>query len=702
MLVTQTRQVKTNVKNAVQFSISDDASKLFSMLSVALYTDKERAVVYELGANCFDANPNEPFLIVAPTTLDQTIKFRDYGPGLSEKDVYRLLTVYGASDKSNSNNKIGGYGIGAKSPAAVTDTWTIVSYHGGKQMEFMVYISENGVPSLTKIRELPTDETGLEVVIPVSPYRIDSWKNALNEAFKYYPIKPIIKNCPVNYTESKFVSAGSAWKLQDNVFNSYNSFIKVIVTHRAYKLDASKLETEFKDDPMLCCLLKFPLIVDFAIGELQLSLSREDIQYTKFTINALRAKLETVKNELVAEIKAILDTAKDGFDYRQKIYDVEKNVLGAGSLRNQHSSKFLLGIIGRKHNITNLETDIKHYKCKISEGDYTAVKKVLDELKPKVYNGKSFQGIRRNSTCFKTYAVVLCNEHNGKIEEGYLRLSIPVMDKVKIVIADARDTVARVKYNFNQSTTRFVLVLSRNVFSSELDPYIIKASSLNKAPRQPRGAKQKIEKEVEVFGFKTNSLTRIPKPNSTKVAYVTFDNAKNIDSIKELRWNLLKTTLTSVGWEVVGIRAKSKAPKGYVNVKDAIRKEIEKVHSEEYWNAISVKDDLRAFNNSYRGDVCYTFLKMKDFRTKHKSVWNDLQDELSKKGEIKQEHSSAIDYSTYATVCEFLGITPVKLVRENFIDTVKTKLYNTYGMLKFVNNCYNNELIEEYINLVGK
>ena len=95
--------------------------KAFQILSSGLYSNKPMAIVRELSANAADAhvlNGNQavPFEIKLPNRLDSQFYLKDFGPGLSHDQVMRLYTTYFDSTKSESNDFIGGLGLGSKSP----------------------------------------------------------------------------------------------------------------------------------------------------------------------------------------------------------------------------------------------------------------------------------------------------------------------------------------------------------------------------------------------------------------------------------------------------------------------------------------------------------------------------------------------------------------------------------------------------------
>lgn len=131
---------------------------LFRVLRDSLYSDKPLAVLREYGANAWDEHreagkPDVPIKVTLPTPLEASVIIRDFGRGLSHQSVLKLLTMYGASLKRDTNNAVGKYGIGAKSGFAYNDAFTVTSFHGGLKMVFHAFLDETDVGVASKMFE---------------------------------------------------------------------------------------------------------------------------------------------------------------------------------------------------------------------------------------------------------------------------------------------------------------------------------------------------------------------------------------------------------------------------------------------------------------------------------------------------------------------------------------------------------------------
>jgi hypothetical protein len=329
--------VRTDLTNAVRFSMAQDSlGKLVYMLGNSLYSDKEYAVISELCANAYDIHKvtgkgHLPIKVDLPNQLNPEFVVRDYGTGLSYEDVLQFLTAFGASSKTDSNEEIGYWGLGSKSPTAVTDQWSIISYHKGKQTNYEVFVDDTGIPALSKVFEKDTDQVGLEVRVPVRKGNFDVWNKAASKAFKWYDVQPKL-NTSILIPKVNITEMGNKWAFASSPNYNYNnnqSKIYVITTLREYELDMNLVSQRvIKDDHVHSFLKSFierntqnNLYLFFDVGDIDVSISREQLQYNIKTLNSIVTRLEEVVahvwNQLERDVKAA--EPHDLISYRESL-----------------------------------------------------------------------------------------------------------------------------------------------------------------------------------------------------------------------------------------------------------------------------------------------------------------------------------------------------------------------------------------------
>jgi hypothetical protein len=187
--------VDTSFTDTQDFKIETSA-KAFQILSGNIYKDVLLAIVRELSANAWDAhvskgNTDVPFEITVPSSLKPELVIKDYGIGLSYKAMMQLFTTYFGSDKTWTNELIGGLGLGAKTPFAYTDSFTVVSRFAGVATTYACFLNDKKIPAITKIDQvkIADGDTGLTITIPCKDGNEVQKKL---DVVRWYPTKPKI------------------------------------------------------------------------------------------------------------------------------------------------------------------------------------------------------------------------------------------------------------------------------------------------------------------------------------------------------------------------------------------------------------------------------------------------------------------------------------------------------------------------------
>ena len=186
------------------FSIST-SPEFIEVLSSSLYADKPLAMMREVMCNQWDAHitagrKDKPIEI---TIEDDKISFRDYGNGIADDMMEDVYCTYGESTKRSETATTGGFGLGSKSPFAISDTFTVTSMHNGIKTIYAVSKGSEAtdhLPSLTPVVTLPTTESGLLVEIPIKLYceenrgAVSDFLDLAVKVAKYGQMKAIIKS----------------------------------------------------------------------------------------------------------------------------------------------------------------------------------------------------------------------------------------------------------------------------------------------------------------------------------------------------------------------------------------------------------------------------------------------------------------------------------------------------------------------------
>jgi hypothetical protein len=291
--------ISSGADGTASFEISTkDAAHIMTILRDTLYSDKVLAVLREYAANAWDANrmvgkADLPIEVTLPTYSDTTLKIRDRGPGLSLDDVFEVYNKYGASTKRDSNVAVGMLGIGSKSGFAYSDSFTIISWHGGKQMTFIAVIdsSEKGKVDLFDVQDCSVEDTGVEIQIAVKPSDISEFTTKAQNLFAFFKPQPKINTTLPPVPKGKdFEGLGTILTSDENGYGRGSKGWTAVMGCVPYKINVNQLQGLSSSHSNVSGILYFD------IGTLQVAASREELKYG-----------DTTKANLVNGINTIID-----------------------------------------------------------------------------------------------------------------------------------------------------------------------------------------------------------------------------------------------------------------------------------------------------------------------------------------------------------------------------------------------------------
>jgi hypothetical protein len=375
----------TGVENKMQFSVDTNNQMIISILRDKLYSNKIAAVCREVSSNSRDANreagrEDVPVII----TIDKnnyllseegeiTIGFKDSGIGITPDRIENVFLKYGNSTKRDSNLQTGGFGIGAKTPFAYSKEFMIVSVSEveGKTMKHTyqaaIVNDESGIESseLFLIDECETTEkTGTEIIVPIQSEDLTEFQKEVFRATFYWEVKPVLNGFEdyllYNNYKSVLDFPNSSLHCNNAVFGllkiSNSSRTSLNIDGIAYPFDLYKLikindeekYNKFKNSKTFRLLSnnsyankQFFIELSFKTGELSLSASREEIEYTKENSNTIIDRIlefdENLLNHMKSEVNK-LKTFQEILEFKIKFNTAE----GA-----------LLYIVGRVHELDN-------------------------------------------------------------------------------------------------------------------------------------------------------------------------------------------------------------------------------------------------------------------------------------------------------------------------------------------------------------
>jgi len=319
---------------------SDDQAHIINILRDRLYSDKVLAVLREYGANAWDAHieagiPERPIKVVLPSRFNTKLTIRDFGPGISETDIYDVYCKYGKSTKRDSNMAVGMLGIGCKSGFAYADVFTVTSWHDGYKKQYSAFIDDTNLGQMVLLHTSPCGaETGIEIGIDVKPSDVQFFTNKAKELFRYFTPQPEINTTLV---EQSYTAEGTGWKLR----TTWSGGPVVVMGTVGYPIQTASMKGLPEH---LKKMLNAPLNLYLPIGSVDITASREGLEYKEKTISAIHTALELVSRELRAGLEEKMSEADSLWDAQLIYWNITN---GGATLRGQyHNSTNLMHLIG--------------------------------------------------------------------------------------------------------------------------------------------------------------------------------------------------------------------------------------------------------------------------------------------------------------------------------------------------------------------
>ncbi len=314
---------RENVGKEASFKMEANAH-IMRILRDGIYSNKILACVREYSINALEAhmlngNQEVPIEVTLPNYIDPMLKIRDFGPGLTFKQIHNLICSYGATTKDKSNDFVGCFGIGSKAAFSYSNTFQITSVCGGKKSIYNAYIDETEVGKISELLTEKSDElSGIEIGIPVKVNDISSFIKEANNLFRFWKIQPVIKgNSTYSPIANKYILRNDleTWAFMEK--DSHYETCFLVMGGVPYRINAQNIPNL---DGLHASMLSKSLVLFANIGDVTIAASREEISYTPKTVAYIKEVLRTIESEIKKQIDDKFANCKSEYETRQLYY----------------------------------------------------------------------------------------------------------------------------------------------------------------------------------------------------------------------------------------------------------------------------------------------------------------------------------------------------------------------------------------------
>lgn len=310
--VNSNEMVKTlGVQNKEQseFKMNFNA-QVADILSSTLYKHRDLAVIRELISNALDshvaAKVTEPIKVTLPTKEFPTFIVEDFGVGMSKEFLLDLYSTYFFSSKRETNDEVGGFGLGSKSPFAVSSSFNVLSRKDGMETHISCSKLGDNTPKVVVLSHKPTDKpNGTTVTVPFGEVIKDS-RQFYAMGYEQWVDYNLFPTCPVEFyhtiqditsTSKKFIKTIDV--STENIIKNRDVFIEsgVVYGYWYYRLPSLLPPRSEK------YYTKKPLVIRIPVGKLELTPSREHLTESQHNSDVIYEICEEIYQNALSEFK---------------------------------------------------------------------------------------------------------------------------------------------------------------------------------------------------------------------------------------------------------------------------------------------------------------------------------------------------------------------------------------------------------------
>lgn len=303
-----------------EFSLGDPRV-LMELLSSAIYARPKYIVVQEVASNARDANreagrADVPIQIKLPNSLSDNLIIADSGPGISPDRMSNVFLCYGESTKRDGNEFTGGFGIGAKTPFTYTDTFNIVTItddeDGRHKRTYIAHKSDNGFAKMSLVgTEETDDDTGTSISFAVESKDFSDFAYAVKNVCNFWSPRPKVTGAQrFSWKDEEVLHKGTGWEL----VKGYDAVPLVLIDRIPYKMRLDAIFRSSRSGEVYQVLSRIPIRMYFETGEVNISATREDLDYKDKTIKAIKERAAECLKALKVKVAKIVEDAPSLWD----------------------------------------------------------------------------------------------------------------------------------------------------------------------------------------------------------------------------------------------------------------------------------------------------------------------------------------------------------------------------------------------------
>lgn len=498
------------------FSI-ENQGMIFDILRNKMYSNPILAICREISCNARDAHRevnkfDVPIEITLPNHVDPFLKIKDYGPGISPDRISNIFIKYAASTKRNDNIQTGGFGLGAKTPFAYSDSFNIKTNYNGTHYNYVCFIDETKIGKISLLDSYPISEpNSTEIVVPVQVKDFRYFVDGVEQSTRWWNVKPIIKGVDnFSYKSYEVLLSKDNWFIINP--HEWNKSVRAVVDGVEYPLPISSLRSFCGTELSIVECCKGEICLNFNVGEISLSASREQVYFDDATKAKIKSLFFLIRQEIKECLVKNINSAKNLWD---------ANIIYSKSLNSMFDR------------IPEIVGDVSWNGYKLSFGFLEVKSDVLIYSKntysrrySNYTSNKIIKHFRKKLSFDNNSMLVLCNLPIENIQNRHIKKVFdlnPKLNTIQLVIPSSQGEGSLDYLNNNLNFQKFEPILLSNIVTI----------STKKAPSKTRFHMYKYEPGA---GFKNVAYSVFEQDTQNKI-YCKFTKNSHNEKIIHLSDN---------------------------------------------------------------------------------------------------------------------------------------------------------------------
>lgn len=291
------------------------------------YTDPYIAAFREYTSNARDSHQKSgqtlPVEVTLPNEMASFLTIEDFGTGL-DREQMKGFGQFGQSDKRDSNEYTGGFGLGSKSGLAMASSFTVTAVKDGKRNTAIVTRNADGAPEMQfpfPEQDATGERNGVKITIPTNEN--ERFRAAIRQGFfmGWKPGSILVDGSDPTasgdisvYDEKKFEALpnGLGW-LRKGAYDDRgqrlvgDGFMLALINGVKYTINLSKQNATL--DYQLLRGFYNNIVMNIENGAVTIHGSREDVIYDKQTREYLTSRIEAIRSTGARRHQEAIDAA---------------------------------------------------------------------------------------------------------------------------------------------------------------------------------------------------------------------------------------------------------------------------------------------------------------------------------------------------------------------------------------------------------